>query len=121
MPKKRSRVESGVRIQVDDIQPQVTAGPSESTYNTTTTTKQVTLRPGKRGRYAQDVSHTEIEEMADAAGDYEAMLDDDGILPDADFGEAFSEDTPDPESVREEVEADAENIKKTVRNTILHL
>lgn len=93
--------------------------------STITTGKNVTLRPGKRGRYTQAVSLTEleegieegIEEVLDGAQDF-GEYDGAGLL-DTDIGASSLEDTPNPESVREEVEAEAESVKKMVRDTIL--
>lgn len=118
MSKKRTRVDSGVRLQISHSQP-VIADELESTNTThTTISKSVTIRPGKRGRYNQDVSHEEIEEDAgdiapDNSEDYGEYDGGAGLL-DEDFGVSSLEDTPNPESVREEVEADTENVKKTV-------
>lgn len=118
MPKKRSRVESGVHIEIDSHS-QSPAEAEPSTASTTSTGKSVTLRLAKRGRYTQDISHTEVEEVVadetSQGGGDDREYDDDGLL-DTDFGASTLEDTPNPESVREEVEADAENVKKTVRN-----
>ncbi|KZP16150.1 hypothetical protein FIBSPDRAFT_895199 [Athelia psychrophila] len=115
MPKKRSRVESGVHIEIDSHS-QSPAEAEPSTASTTSTGKSVTLRLAKRGRYTQEISHTEVEEVVadetSQGGGDDREYDDDGLL-DTDFGASTLEDTPNPESVREEVEADAENVKKT--------
>lgn len=117
MSKKRTRTDSGVRIQVSHALPVIAELESNNT-TTTITSKSVTIRPGKRGRYTQRVSHGEMEEAADNGtqdisedyGEYDSGM---GLL-DADFAASSLEDTPNPESVREEVEADTENVKKTV-------
>lgn len=120
MSRKRNRTVSGVRIQVTHAQDE-TATERELPTTTTTASKSVVLRPGKRGRYTQDVSHTDLEESVegtpDGWGDYGPYTDGDDGLLDTDFGASSLEDTPNPESVQEEVEADTENVKKTVRDT----
>lgn len=124
MPRKRDRTVSGVRVQIAHAQHEtVTEDEDELTTSTTTTSKSVILRPGKRGRYTQHVSHTDFEESVESTSDdspgdredYGPCLSGDDL--DTEFGAPSLEDTPNPESVREEVEADTENVKKTVRDT----
>lgn len=115
MSKKRSRP----RILVSHSHPESAAEPEPANATATNTTRSVTLRPAKRGRYTQNVSHTEQEEEVvdntpEDLGEYAEYNGDDSLL-DADFSASSLKDTSNSESVMEEVDVDAANIKKTVR------
>lgn len=122
MSKKRSRMDSGVRLQISHALPVIAEEHESTTTANVAASTSVTIRPGKRGRYALKVSHGEAEEEEAVSDETPNVSEDYGEddsgagLLDEDFGASSQEDTPDSESVREEVEADTSNIKKTVRN-----